>query len=662
MPDGTWKREGPPIMMVPLDSARQWYPREVFVACNADHSQIAKLKRGENSIYPRVRWAIKKALLNAGGLYSEVERTYDSFPQHLRGVDESSTMRQKLLKASHGQVSLPSNERLSEVAPLPSRPRSENAINQQVKSFHQMKANQSTHHDDVQSNSKPLDKTSYQSQSTIEHHKSDDTQSSLIPTDHARMDLTSIMLDDSLGTSKSTESATSSVAPAEIRQKPEGDLKPDSAKIESADFGLSSFQPEAPESATDGAKSMVFDENFQSVIAAGDEDKTREFLARRYDVNCKGDDGTTPLLLAARHRHEIIVKMLLEQGANPGARDNGGQTTLHKLTEVQRIPIPETLIDLLLRDRPPLEISNSLGNTPLMKACALGEDLLATKLINHGANVGATNLRRPAHLHSVALYDSANVDSCLLAYGKCEHDTTPLHYAIRGKSADIIDKLLLAGANREATIAPLKLTPLMVAVQENGLATVVRLLKFGVNINASNWAGMTSLHLAVEKGHFGIVKALLDHGANPDACDNWKFSCLHVAAKGGHLEIVKALLDHGANLDACDNRYSSCLHYAAKGGHFEIVKALLDHGANPDACDNRHSSCLHDAAKGGHLEVIKALLDRGANPTIRDSSISLFGDKPSAVLMKDDVPPTQKEAVRALLRDAEKAWKRSGKK
>ena len=74
---------------------------------------------------------------------------------------------------------------------------------------------------------------------------------------------------------------------------------------------------------------MVFDESFQSVIAAGDEDKTGEFLARRYDVNCKGHDGTIPLLLVARHRHEIIVKILLEQVANPGVRDVDGQMMLY---------------------------------------------------------------------------------------------------------------------------------------------------------------------------------------------------------------------------------------------------------------------------------------------------------------------------------------------
>ena len=65
MPDGTLKLEGPREMMVSLDSARQYTPREQLVACHADHSQMAKLKRGQNSIYPEIRWAIKHALLTA---------------------------------------------------------------------------------------------------------------------------------------------------------------------------------------------------------------------------------------------------------------------------------------------------------------------------------------------------------------------------------------------------------------------------------------------------------------------------------------------------------------------------------------------------------------------------------------------------------------------
>ena len=117
-------------------------------------------------------------------------------------------MRRRLLEASYRQVSLPSNERLLEVAPLPPKPRSENAFNQQVKNSHQMKVDQSTYHGDAQSHSDPLDETFLQWQSSMEDHKSNDTQSSSIPTDHARMDLTSVVLNDSFDTSKSTEPAT----------------------------------------------------------------------------------------------------------------------------------------------------------------------------------------------------------------------------------------------------------------------------------------------------------------------------------------------------------------------------------------------------------------------------------------------------------------------
>lgn len=71
-------------MMVSLDSARQWYTREKLVACNADHSQIAKLKRGESSIYPSVSWAVKQAMLSAGDLYSKAKG------QHHEGIADPS--------------------------------------------------------------------------------------------------------------------------------------------------------------------------------------------------------------------------------------------------------------------------------------------------------------------------------------------------------------------------------------------------------------------------------------------------------------------------------------------------------------------------------------------------------------------------------------------
>ena len=565
MPDGTWKREGPPIIMVPLDSARQWYPREELVACNADHAQIAKLKRGENSIYPSVRWAIKKALLRAGDLYNEAKGIHQSYPQHLSSADESSTIRRSLLEASHCQVLVPSNERLVDPAPLPSRSRSENAINQQVNEPHQVNVDQSTHHGETQSNSNPRDEPVFHRQSSIEDHESDDTQSSSNPTDHVRIDLTSVVLDDSFDTSNSTKPATSSVAGAKISQDPNDDLSLDSAKIESEDLRSAASQSEVLEAATDGgAKGIMFDDELQSAIVAGDEDKTRECFARKYDVNCRSDAGITPLLMAARHKHENIVRMLLEQGADPDARDVYGLTTLHRLTVGQEIPISETLIDLLLRDRPPLDVPSNTGNTPLITACLSGEYLLATKLVSRGAKLCASNSSDPfTPLHAAAHNGSAKIVSLLFANGaelevKDKEGWTPLHYASAySESVDTVEQLLLAGAEKEAT-NNLNSTPLHTAAYRGRLACVAHLLKSSVNVDVVNKRGATALHAAV-----------------------WN----------------------------------------------------------------------------GHLETVEALLDHGANPTIRFHS-----DKPSAMFIRDDVTPTQKKAIRALLKDAEKAWTRSDKK
>ena len=70
LPDGFWKREGPAAMMVTSDSAQQYWPREKSFACNANHSQLAKLKRGQNSVYPNIKRAIQQKIHTSVGNYA----------------------------------------------------------------------------------------------------------------------------------------------------------------------------------------------------------------------------------------------------------------------------------------------------------------------------------------------------------------------------------------------------------------------------------------------------------------------------------------------------------------------------------------------------------------------------------------------------------------
>ena len=60
-------------MMVYQDSAQLNFPKEKVVSCYADHSQIAKLKRGESGAYPDIKRAIKQALLRVAEAQVNVE-------------------------------------------------------------------------------------------------------------------------------------------------------------------------------------------------------------------------------------------------------------------------------------------------------------------------------------------------------------------------------------------------------------------------------------------------------------------------------------------------------------------------------------------------------------------------------------------------------------
>jgi ankyrin repeat protein len=44
------------------------------------------------------------------------------------------------------------------------------------------------------------------------------------------------------------------------------------------------------------------------------------------DINARTNDGTTPLMLAAKSAKLRLVKLLIEKGANPKLTDNKGKT------------------------------------------------------------------------------------------------------------------------------------------------------------------------------------------------------------------------------------------------------------------------------------------------------------------------------------------------
>jgi ankyrin repeat protein len=62
-------------------------------------------------------------------------------------------------------------------------------------------------------------------------------------------------------------------------------------------------------------------------------------------VESKDNSGNTPLSMAARYKHEAVVKLLLEKGADVESKDDNGNTPLSLAAEKGH----EAIMKLLLK-------------------------------------------------------------------------------------------------------------------------------------------------------------------------------------------------------------------------------------------------------------------------------------------------------------------------
>ncbi len=216
------------------------------------------------------------------------------------------------------------------------------------------------------------------------------------------------------------------------------------------------------------------------------------------------------------------------------------------------------------------------GTTPLHWAVYQNDADLVDRLIKAGANVNAMN----------------------------EYGSAPLAEAAATGNATIIEKLLKAGADPESPNADGQ-TALMIISRTSNLPAANALLKKKANVNAvEKWHGQTALMWATAEKQPEMVKLLIKHGADVNArsmVNNWQrqvtaepraqvrppggLTPLIYASREGCLECVKALVKAKAKLDMADPEGVTPLIVAITNFHFDIAKFLIESGANVNKWD-----------------------------------------------------------------------------
>lgn len=122
------------------------------------------------------------------------------------------------------------------------------------------------------------------------------------------------------------------------------------------------------------------------------EEAVLALLAADPDARIRGKDGTAPLHVAADQEH--LLKKLLELGADAQARDDKGQTPLHRFIAYGKRP---EAVDTLVRAGADPNAQDALGSTPLheFSEWGIGAERLAIAkaLVRNGARSNVRNAK-----------------------------------------------------------------------------------------------------------------------------------------------------------------------------------------------------------------------------------------------------------------------------
>jgi len=302
--------------------------------------------------------------------------------------------------------------------------------------------------------------------------------------------------------------------------------------------------------------------NLITAIRNGNIDLARALVRRGDDLSQRGPDGFTPLMVAAGLAQSQVVELLLTAGADVHTLDSRmGATALHKAAQSGNPDVAA----LLLAHGAFIDLqSPSIGHTALMDAvlhkhagvvCLLldrgarttprghagqnalelaredGLDAIAGLIIAREAHDAARTRNQPL-MAAVKLGDLTAVERLIESGHPVDHrtpvmggpdeDCTPLGMAARLGHAQIVRRLLDAGADARLTCGPMKATVGHEAAYF-GHAEVVRILtrpctgSHAVDLNAQgDYNGLSALHDAVWHGHADAARALIDAGARRD--------------------------------------------------------------------------------------------------------------------------------------------------
>ena len=271
----------------------------------------------------------------------------------------------------------------------------------------------------------------------------------------------------------------------------------------------------------------------------------KEMLKKGADVNRRGSDYKTPLMVAAEHGNIEAMRVLIQAGADVNRFIGVWDTPLKYAVKYNHLECVSLLIEA------GTDVNRRTNRrTPLMVALSNGHDDAARLLIKAGANVGDSLLR-------AAREGNAKFVSTLM---ETRSDWNLLVALAR--------LLIKAGADKNINDL------LFIASREGHHQCVNLLLEAGADVNYRHPSYSSSpLHYAAENGYVKCVTLLINGGADVNRIDTFPKTPLVPAVRNGHIGCVSALIKAEANVN-----HENCHDLLGHAHSVQMVRLLLRSG------------------------------------------------------------------------------------
>ncbi|XP_048255952.1 uncharacterized protein LOC124149448 [Haliotis rufescens] len=394
-----------------------------------------------------------------------------------------------------------------------------------------------------------------------------------------------------------------------------------------------------------------------------------QHLVSPSNINTRGRNGYTPVMVAAGKGHESVFDLLVSKQADLTLVNNDGDSLLHvacwggNKAIVQHLVSPsnintrgrnayttvmmaafrghQSVFDLLVSKQADLTLVNNDGDSLLHVACwggnkAIVQHLVSSSNINTRGQNGYTSVMMAAFRGHQSVFDLlvskqadltlVNNDGDSLLHVACwggnkaivQHLVSPSNINTRGRNActtviiaafrghqSVFD--LLVSKQADLTLVNNDGDSLLHVASRGGNKAIVQHLVSPSNINTRGKNGYTPVMVAAGKGHESVFDLLVSKQADLTLVDNDSDSLLHVACRGGNKAIVQHLVSPSNINTRGRNGYTPVMVAAGKG-HQSVFDLLVSKQADLTLVDNDGDSLLHVACRGGNKAIVQHLV------------------------------------------------------